>query len=339
MQITRRRMDNIFRAVGCPCVSFSPAVGVCTGVQASAATKEQKDEGWEDMECDLPDVPAPQDSDEECEPTTKAEFQKWRSTFRNNVELAAEILQDRSVQQQLRMIHVTTRHVAGEYYDAIQTQKEGQAAQLQWSAARCSGSWLKTVQRTLSMLHQAETLEELGVAAWHNPEPASPDESWVLEETVFLNKTWRVLTELASARCWSQAMYSVCLPFTLAPLFGPQETRQPAMDFMRTLDGALAAAHRIMKNKPGSPQAAAVTALLKDVWWHTTQIALETIQTARNASFDARNRELRCLAFSCFAGPSNTKFTAEDVFAHLAHVAARSQKGMLRMSKCLGFFY
>ena len=88
-------MDNIFRAVGCPCVSFSPAVGVCTGVQASAATKEQKDEGWEDMECDLPDVPAPQDSDEECEPTTKAEFQKWRSTFRNNVELAAEILQDR----------------------------------------------------------------------------------------------------------------------------------------------------------------------------------------------------------------------------------------------------
>ena len=42
------------------------------------------------------------------------------------------------------------------------------------------------------------------------------------------------------------------------------------------------------------------------------------------------------MRFSMFAGPANSKFTAEDTFAHLQHVAARANKGNRRMSKYLG---
>ena len=108
------------------------------------------DEPW-DADAELPpaaEAEDPEDDDDEGEPTNRQDFQKWRAKFRNNVELAAELYQDRrhfffehdsfqnvwhvfsctrSLQQSLRMIYVTTRPAAQEYYDAIQIHKQGQA--------------------------------------------------------------------------------------------------------------------------------------------------------------------------------------------------------------------
>ncbi|CAE7240238.1 unnamed protein product, partial [Symbiodinium sp. CCMP2456] len=303
VQVFGGGMDHFGGTVVLPGSSYQPAFYFETlfcaksSVEPVSVCKDQVDESW-DADAELPPAQAEdgEDDDDEGEPTNRQDFQKWRAKFRNNVELAAELYQDRSLQQSLRMIYVTTQPAAQEYYDAIQIQKQGQ-------------------------------------------------ESWVQEETAFLETTWKVLLEISSARCWSQAMYSTCMPFALSAVFGPSDTHGPAMDFIRKLDAGLADAHRLLATEPGSVAATAVTALLKDLWWHRTQLALEGIQTCRNSGFSARCAELRSFVFCCFGGPANTKHTCEDVFSHLHNVVQRSQKGAEVMSKQLGcdqwskFFY
>ena len=130
-------------------------------------------------------------------------------------------------------------------------------------------------------------------------------------------------------------MYALCPPFLLSSVFGTRAAQQEGMQALSSLDEALAQAVRVQQASPDSPVAAELTLLLRDSWWQNTQVALEAIQTGRDCAFNAASAEMRSLSFGIFAGPSNTKHSAEDVFAHLQHVSARSQKGMLRMSKPL----
>ena len=108
------------------------------------------------------------------------------------------------------------------------------------------------------------------------------------------------------------------------------------MQHLHELDAGLEVAFDVIENEPDSPVARELKLMLKDMWWHGTQLSLEILQVARNDNFDAAGEQSKELAFSMFAGPANSKFTAEDTFAHLQHVAARATKGNLRMSKYLG---
>ena len=122
-------------------------------------------------------------------------------------------------------------------------------------------------------------------------------------------------------------------------MYGSGETRESGMQHIRSLDVGLATAHRIIEEHPQSPLAKEIRALLEDCWWWRSQLSLEMLETARQCKYDGSHREAKILAMSAFGGPANSKLTAEDVFAHLQHLALRSQKGMLRMSKrliCIG---
>ena len=107
------------------------------------------------------------------------------------------------------------------------------------------------------------------------------------------------------------------------------------MDFLRNLDQGLRVALRIIQDTPDEPIGNELKKLFIDLFWHKMPVALEALQEARNAGFDATQPAFREMCFGLYAGPSNTKHSAEDVFAHLTHIAARSQKGQLRMSKHL----
>ena len=97
----------------------------------------------------------------------------------------------------------------------------------------------------------------------------------------------------------------------------------------------LGTAHRVKGENRANARGKAVTDMLRDCWWpRLLQIPLETTQVGRNCDFDADDSEMRMQAFALFAGPSNSKFTAEDVFAHLQHVGSRSNKGFNKMNKC-----
>lgn len=140
----------------------------------------------------------------------------------------------------------------------------------------------------------------------------------------------------ARGRTWSQSVHSNCNPNVISTVFSlNMNVRQWGMNVLRDLDSALGTAHRVKGENRANARGKAVTDMLRDCWWpRLLQIPLETTQVGRNCDFDADDSEMRMQAFALFAGPSNSKFTAEDVFAHLQHVGSRSNKGFNKMNKC-----
>jgi len=128
-------------------------------------------------------------------------------------------------------------------------------------------------------------------------------------------------------------MYSITLPHIMSCVFGSTAAQRCGMEQIRSLDRALSAAHALLEREPDSPTAQQVKILLREVWFWQNQLSLEVIQAARDGSYNAADPQLRELAFSITGGPSNSKYSAEDVFGHLHHVCARAQKGMARMNK------
>ena len=139
-------------------------------------------------------------------------------------------------------------------------------------------------------------------------------------------------------RTWSQSVHSICNPNVISSVFSLEvNVRKWGMDVLRDLDSGLAIAHRVLHANPVGARGRAVSDMLSDCWWPRLQLPLETIQVGRNCGFDCDGPEMRMQAFALFAGPSNSKFTAEDVFAHLQHVSSRSNKGYQKMNKLLAF--
>ena len=130
-------------------------------------------------------------------------------------------------------------------------------------------------------------------------------------------------------------MYWCCPPFLLCSSFAGAEAEIEGLVHLRELDRALATAHAMLEQGLGDDDSRgpAIRDLLEDAFWPSCQLTLEMLQAARIARFQPGNGQLQELGFACFGGPSNTKHACEDVFAHLHHVAARSQKGLLTMSK------
>ena len=74
--------------------------------------------------------------------------------------------------------------------------------------------------------------------------------------------------------------------------------------------------------------------LFNDLQWHRWQVSLEGLATAQAANWCV-DASVKSYAFSVHGGQSNTKWTAEDIFSHLQHIVARSQKGCCVMNKRL----
>ncbi|CAE6964982.1 unnamed protein product, partial [Symbiodinium sp. CCMP2456] len=254
------------------------------------------------------------------EPRTVKQFQQWRAKFENNVQLSAELLQDRlveesSLQSRLRMIALTTEDVSKEFYRTVQAQKQGQEKQLAWVAGRFEGSGYKVLLSTLRKIHSPAFLSKLGITLWQAPDPASCRQlSWIQEESALLADTWKVLLELACARTWSQAMYWCCPPFLLGSSFASTAAEREGLELLRQLDAGLKAAHGLLQHgaADGDSRGPAIRDLLEDCFWPSCQLSLELVQAARDASFQPNNAQVLELAFACFGAPSNTKHACED---------------------------
>ena len=81
---------------------------------------------------------------------------------------------------------------------------------MQFQANRASGgAWFTTVRTTLQRLHDRQALESFGVTVSMSAPPLLPQdpdasEQWFLGECKMIEKYWRVLIEISSARSWSQ---------------------------------------------------------------------------------------------------------------------------------------
>ena len=123
------------------------------------------------------------------------------------------------------------------------------------------------------------------------------------------------------------------MPYITAGVWSENETvKAECMTLQQQLLVALEAADQYIRNN-SDKVATSLKSLLKDLQWHRWQISLESLETARRAGYSHADPRVRLQSLNLHGGQSNTKWTAEDVFSHLAHISQRAQKGCSVMNK------
>ncbi|CAE7228362.1 unnamed protein product, partial [Symbiodinium microadriaticum] len=156
------------------------------------------------------------------------------------------------------------------------------------------------------------------------PEDPDASEQWFLDECKKLEKYWRVLVEIGSARSWSQIQFHVCQPNSLAVvLLNDRSAAQAGLDVIREVRDAVLAAERAAAADSGTPPAdrEAISALLQDLAWNRLQTARESWLVCEEGQWRADDPDIQLQAEHLFSGEANTKWSLEDLFSHLATIA------------------
>lgn len=164
----------------------------------------------------------------------------------------------------------------------------------------------------------------------------SPSES----EMDILNKYANLCIEIASARCWSQCQYTVCLPnaFAITHHEDHQERQRGILYVKKIWDKVLKAEQALGDPTLDAEVRQTLQQVMKDLAWNRGQVARELYLVCAAGGWDATDEETRKLGFYLFSNPANTKQFLEDCFAHLADVIKRIAR-QIKLSKWSKFFY
>ena len=213
---------------------------------------------------------------------------------------------------------------------------------MKFQAGRCAGEWYGYILQSLQTLHSPDDLRHFITVdlGGQDPEPDGVgfESPWIKEETSRLESFSRLLIELASARSWSQMMYTNnspnCFVGVLHPTLGQQ-----LLNHQKSLWEAILLAERFVHDPSQKIEKHIKRELekrLEDVCWHELQLAREVFITCASSEWDASNPTVVALAQRIFGVPVNTKFDLEDLFAHLTSVSKMSSLAT-PMSKHLDF--
>ena len=182
------------------------------------------------------------------------------------------------------------------------------------------------------MLHDSSVLEKL-----HLTLAEADDSSIPPEEEITLERFYSYVLELASARSWSQSLYSTCLPNFFAGIFHEKQAlRDTCMTRVKELWKCVLEAEAFVRNpREDAAVRQAVAGILADMAWNRLQISRELLAVIRQGQYDTSDYETRRLAFLLFGTHANTKFCLEDKFGHLADLSARGAR-QSKMSKLPG---
>ena len=198
-----------------------------------------------------------------------------------------------------------------------------------WQAHRSASEWFGSILQSVGTIHDAGILskfiscdssESLGEATVNDDEP------WLKEEQTRLRDYFTLLVELASARVWSQMVFATCPPYSVvAVLHDDHDTGQHVLNRCCNTWRAIVAAENAVK--PGcqaeglsKPMKKAISDRLVDVSFQTFQITREVMALCEACQWNMEHEEIQKLAYRMFGGPCETKFSLEDLFAHLVSV-------------------
>lgn len=156
------------------------------------------------------------------------------------------------------------------------------------------------------------------------------------DELEILEKYAKLCIEIASARCWSQCQYTMCLPnvFSIVHHVDPDQ-RTTGLQFIKKLwEAVLKAEDALQDTRIDASVRATLQQVMHDLGWNRGQVAREIYLICREGGWTPADSEVRKLSFLLFAPPANTKFFLEDCFSHLADVIKRIARNM-KLSKNL----
>ncbi|CAE7881470.1 unnamed protein product [Symbiodinium sp. KB8] len=234
------------------------------------------------------DSPAEAAAGRAARPKTKKELGEVQSTFRNKLELAHHYYEDDLLRLEMKVIFWGTYHVMKEFSETLKQHKQGQIATLRWRAERACGGWFKAVSQTLLMLHDSSVLEKL-----HLTLAEADDSSIPPEEEITLERFYSYVLELASARSWSQSLYSTCLPNFFAGIFHEKQAlRDTCMTRVKELWKCVLEAEAFVRNpREDAAVRQAVAGILADMAWNRLQISRELLAVIRQGQYDTSDYE------------------------------------------------
>ena len=201
-----------------------------------------------------------------------------RGEYKNSWNLCGDLYQDRDLQKRLRLIVTCLGPLEAEFYRDIEQQSKGPHALAAWAADRTAGSWQDCFLETLQLMHSPELYHRLGLMSGDGP-PIVGDAMklpWVQEEIYWATLTYNLVTEIASARAWSQHMFSILLPNMTAGLLSESEQRRTGtLAVMQRLTYTLLQAEKNC-HIPG------VRKVLDDIAFHKTQLVRELFKIAQD---------------------------------------------------------
>lgn len=204
---------------------------------------------------------------------------------------------------------------------------------MQWQARRSSGAWHETITKATASIHDASVLRrfictDIDMHSEFDPDVLSEEtDPWLSEEKTRLQDYFTLLIELAAARAWSQIQFQVCQPNSMAACL--HEDRAIAGQMLqwtkRTWKAILEAEQLVQGNELKKVTRDHVRKMLDHhVCWHKLQVARESDILLEQESWNVDSPRLRDYCVSQFGAPANTKFTLEDLFAHLTSVGKLS---------------
>ena len=246
------------------------------------------------------------------DPQTKEAFNNiLRGMYQNTAHFAAELLQDRFLQKQLRLIVHVLGPLHHEYASDLRCHKGGQTEVLYWHGDRAAGSYYATIAKTGNLLSE-EALR---------PQPLSlkgtlfRGDPRLVEETKLLTQYFSFIVELCANRAWSQSFWTLCFPYAIAGLHATDtQDRLRSQTLCRNLCTRILQLEDILHK---SPQNKMLVQLRNDLGTCDFQLVREILVLGHQCNFSWQNHDLRELCFLMFAGPGTTKDSLESAFNHL----------------------
>ena len=266
---------------------------------------------------------------EDEEPSTRAAFLLLKESYSSTDLMVEDFLKDHVHHLRMRVLLLCGETLHAEYTKALETHKSGYTAMLRWQALRSYGVWFQTPLSLLEIFECGGSLEYLAMRYQHGDNSAVPlDDPSVQTELKIAKVLYDFITQLASARCWSQLHHTLCFPHCFAQVFLPVQSQlADAGEFFRTMSLSLHQLDKERRRHQGrGPRARLLQELVDDLGTLDWVLTREIIIEGTKAQWDLTSDSLRELAFSIFAGSAETKNLCENPFAWLSDSCARQSK-------------
>ncbi|CAE7614243.1 unnamed protein product, partial [Symbiodinium sp. CCMP2592] len=259
--------------------------------------------------------------------SAKKMFDLLRAKYKNTAEFASVLLQDRTLQHDMRIIVDVTGPLHEEYQRYLDVHQSGHTELLQSSAQRSLGSWFGTVMKTVGLLQSTSLIARLeltpGPVARRVLELTDPA---VSEDVRVINRLFDLVVELAANRMWSQAHHGLLFPYVFAAAaVDDARERARATRLLRDLANAWLKLEDAVVAAPGGPCAE----LLQDLGTSTWQVTREIFIQGRSCDWNLANAELQALCSTLFGGPISTKDILESTFAYLRDTMRQCKNSVL----------
>ena len=168
------------------------------------------------------DQDGPADVEVDDDPQTQKQLQLLREQYSNTAAFAADLLSNRLLQKQARLICHVLRPLHHEYASDLRMHSEGQTRVLYWHGDRCCGSYYSGM-----VVETFELLKDTSITSLFNmrPQPTFPQDlldtsnPLIQDDIKLVNQYFRLIVELTANRCWSQSFWTLLFPYCIAGLY------------------------------------------------------------------------------------------------------------------------